>query len=214
LLLYIILMEREPYTIWRSVPEFLADRILAKGDLGFGRARATGCQSGPADCLLAFRNQRRRSPSIAYAGSGRQSCGNREIWGGSVNDATEHAPATIVRWYGRGFRVLWRWKARRRLGRPGIAQNTRDLIREISRANPLWGAPRVHGELIKLGIDVAQSTVATCMSRIRRPPSGSARTCRSARTRRSAGRSSGLVASLPSRCSAAFITATHESDFR
>jgi hypothetical protein len=69
-------------------------------------------------------------------------------------------PDTIVRWHGHGFRALWRWKSRRRLGRSGIAKDMRDLIREISRANPLWGAPRIHGELLKLGIDVAQSTVA------------------------------------------------------
>ena len=62
------------------------------------------------------------------------------------------------------------------LGRPGIAKDLRDLIREISGANPLWGAPRVHGELLKLGIDVAQSTVAKYMSRARRPPSQSWRT--------------------------------------
>ena len=82
-------------------------------------------------------------------------------------------PDTIVRWHRRGFRALWRWKSRRRLGRPGIAKDTRDLIREISCANPLWGAPRVHGELLKLGIDVTQSTVAKYMARTRRPPSQS-----------------------------------------
>ena len=96
------------------------------------------------------------------------------LWPG-VLDSIQ--PDTIVRWHRRGFRALWRWKSRRRLGRPGIAKDTRDLIREISRANPLWGAPpRVHGELLKLGIDVSQSTVAKCMSRIRRPPSQSWRT--------------------------------------
>jgi len=85
-------------------------------------------------------------------------------------------PDTIVRWHRRGFRALWWWKSRRRLGRPGIAKDLRDLIREMSRANPLWGAPRIHGELLKLGIDVAQSTVAKYMSRTRRPPSQSWRT--------------------------------------
>src|SRR5215510_10735992 len=85
-------------------------------------------------------------------------------------------PDTIVRWHRRGFRALWWWKSRHRLGRPGIAKDVRDLIREISRANPLWGAPRVHGELLKLGIDVSQSTVAKYMSRVRRPPSQSWRT--------------------------------------
>jgi hypothetical protein len=98
------------------------------------------------------------------------------LWPGILDSIALIQPDTIVRWHRRGFRALWRWKSRRRLGRPGIANDTRELIREISRANPLWGAPRVHGELLKLGIDVAQSTVAKYMSRIRRPPSQSWRT--------------------------------------
>jgi hypothetical protein len=98
------------------------------------------------------------------------------LWPGILDSVAVLRPDTIVRWHRRGFRALWWWKSRRRLGRPGIAKDIRDLIREISRANPLWGAPRIHGELLKLGIDVAQSTVAKYMSRIRRPPSQSWRT--------------------------------------
>jgi Integrase core domain len=98
------------------------------------------------------------------------------LWPGILDSVAVIRPDTIVRWHRRGFRALWWWKSRRRLGRPGIAKDMRDLIREISRANPLWGAPRIHGELLKLGIDVAQSTVAKYMSRIRRPPSQSWRT--------------------------------------
>jgi hypothetical protein len=98
------------------------------------------------------------------------------LWPGVLDSIAVIQPDTIVRWHRRGFRALWRWKSRRRLGRPDIAKDVRDLIREISRANPLWGAPRVHGELLKLGIDVSQSTVAKYMSRIRRPPSQSWRT--------------------------------------
>jgi transposase InsO family protein len=98
------------------------------------------------------------------------------LWPSVLDSIAVIQPDTIVRWHRLGFRVLWRWKSRRRLGRPGIAKDTRDLIREISRANPLWGAPRVHGELLKLGIDVSQSTVAKYMSRTRRPPSQSWRT--------------------------------------
>ena len=79
-------------------------------------------------------------------------------------------PETLVRWHRRGFRAFWRWKSRSRGGRPAIPRETRDLIREMSRANWLWGAPRIHGELLKLGIDVAQSTVAKYMvKRPRRP---------------------------------------------
>jgi hypothetical protein len=98
------------------------------------------------------------------------------LWPGILDSVAVIQPDTIVRWHRRGFRALWWWKSRRRLGRPGIAKDMRDLIREISRINPLWGAPRIHGELLKLGIDVAQSTVAKYMSRTRRPPSQSWRT--------------------------------------
>jgi len=98
------------------------------------------------------------------------------LWSGVLDSIAVIKPDTIVRWHRRGFRALWRWKSRRRLGRPRIAKDMRDLIREISRANPLWGAPRIHGELLKLGIDVVQSTVAKYMLRTRRPPSQSWRT--------------------------------------
>jgi transposase InsO family protein len=98
------------------------------------------------------------------------------LWPDILDSIAVIQPDTIVRWHRRGFRALWWWKSRRRLGRPGIAKDMRDLIREISRINPLWGAPRIHGELLKLGIDVAQSTVAKYMSRTRRPPSQSWRT--------------------------------------
>src|SRR5438874_7904772 len=74
-------------------------------------------------------------------------------------------PETLVRWHRSGFRLYWRWKSRRRVGRPAVPADIRDLIRTISRDNPLWGAPRIHGELLKLGIDIAQSTVAKYMSR-------------------------------------------------
>src|SRR5215475_3798088 len=63
-------------------------------------------------------------------------------------------PETLVRWHRSGFRLYWRWKSRRRVGRPAVAADIRDLIRTISRDNPLWGAPRIHGELLKLGIDI------------------------------------------------------------
>src|SRR5271163_2564687 len=72
-------------------------------------------------------------------------------------------PETLVRWHRSGFRLYWRWKSRRRVGRPAVPADIRDLIRTISRDNPLWGAPRIHGELLKLGIDIAQSTVAKYM---------------------------------------------------
>ena len=80
-------------------------------------------------------------------------------------------PETVVRWHRRGFWLYWAWKSRRRWGRPAIGRELRDLIRQMSRANPLWGAPRIHGELLKLGLTVSQATVSQYMLRLRRPPS-------------------------------------------
>ena len=85
-------------------------------------------------------------------------------------------PETVVTWHRRGFRLFWTWKSRRRTGRPGVPPDVRALIRELSTTNPLWGAPRIHGELLKLGITVSQSTVAKSMRRRRRPPSQTWRT--------------------------------------
>jgi putative transposase len=78
-------------------------------------------------------------------------------------------PETVIAWHRRGFRLFWRWKSRR-TGRPAVPADERVLIRTMSEANPRWGAPRIHGELLKLGIEVSQSTVAKYMIRHRRPP--------------------------------------------
>jgi transposase InsO family protein len=80
-------------------------------------------------------------------------------------------PDTVIRWHRAGFRSYWRWKSRRRRGRPTVPLEIRRLIREMSTANPLWGAPRIHGELLKLGIDIGQTSVAKYMARRRAPPS-------------------------------------------
>jgi putative transposase len=85
-------------------------------------------------------------------------------------------PETVIGWHRRGLRRFWTWKSRRRCGRPTVPPDVRTLIRTMSAANPLWGAPRIHGELLKLGIDVAQATVAKYMARDRRPPSQTWRT--------------------------------------
>ena len=74
-------------------------------------------------------------------------------------------PETVIRWHRRGFRAYWRWKSWGRVGRPRIDREVRDLIRRMSRENPLWGAPRIHGELLMLGLEVAQSTVVKYMDR-------------------------------------------------
>jgi len=85
-------------------------------------------------------------------------------------------PETVIAWHRQGFRVFWTWKSRRRLGRPTIPLEVRTLIRTMSAANPLWGAPRIHGERVKLGIDISQASVAKYMVRHRRPPSQTWRT--------------------------------------
>ena len=74
-------------------------------------------------------------------------------------------PETLVRWHRAGFRRYWHWKSRSLGGRPKIAADLRILIRRMSAENLLWGAPRIHGELLKLGFDVAQSSVANGMDR-------------------------------------------------
>ena len=75
-------------------------------------------------------------------------------------------PETLVRWHRAGFRRYWRWKSHPLGGRPQIENDLRALIRRISTDNPLWGAPRIHGELLKLGFEVAQSSVAKYMATI------------------------------------------------
>jgi putative transposase len=80
-------------------------------------------------------------------------------------------PETVIAWHRQGFRLWWAWKSRHRLGRPIVSADARTLIRTMAQTNPSWGAPRIHGELLKLGIDVSQATVAKYMGRRRQPPS-------------------------------------------
>ncbi len=99
------------------------------------------------------------------------------IWAGWREPLVIVKPATVVRWHRRAFRLYWRWKGRPDgTGRPAVPLEIRGLIRKMSRANPLWGAPRIHGELGKPGIDISQATVAKYMIRRRKPPSQSWRT--------------------------------------
>ena len=80
-----------------------------------------------------------------------------------LNATTVVRPETILRWHRMGFAAYWRWKSGSPGGRPRITKEVRDLIRRMSLENPLWGATKIHGELLKLGIRVAQSTVSTYM---------------------------------------------------
>lgn len=84
-------------------------------------------------------------------------------------------PETVIRWHREGFRRHWTRKCRSK-GRPVLDPKVRELIRRMSQANPLWGAPRIHGELLKLGIEISQTSVAKYMIRNRKPPSQNWRT--------------------------------------
>jgi len=96
---------------------------------------------------------------------------------GGVRDALAIVkPETVVKWHRAGFHLYWRWKSKARGGRPTVPLEIRKLIREMSIANPLWGAPRIHGELLKLGVDIGQTSVAKYMVRRRDPPSQGWRT--------------------------------------
>jgi len=101
----------------------------------------------------------------------------RRVWADWKSALLIVKPATVIAWHRKGFRLFWSWKIwRGKRGRPTVPQEIRDLIRMLSRNNPLWGAPRIHGELLKLGIEVSQATVGKYMVRQQRPPSQSWRT--------------------------------------
>ena len=81
-------------------------------------------------------------------------------------------PATAIAWHRKGFRLFWTWKIRHgHVGRPAVPLDVRNLIRTMSRENPTCGAPRIHGELLKLGIDIGETSVSKYMVRRRKPPS-------------------------------------------
>jgi transposase InsO family protein len=94
------------------------------------------------------------------------------IWKDWASSLILVKPDTVVRWHRKGFRLYWARKSRqKRKGRPAITPEIRELVRKMSRANPLWGAPRVHGELLKLGFEISQATVSKYMLRRRDLPS-------------------------------------------
>jgi transposase InsO family protein len=103
--------------------------------------------------------------------------GLSRIWSDWRSALTIVKPETVVAWHRAGFRLFWTWKVRRgQPGRPVISREVRDLIRQMCRENPGWGAPRIHGELLKLGIDIGESSVSKYMVRSRKPPSQTWRT--------------------------------------
>jgi len=81
-------------------------------------------------------------------------------------------PETVIGWHRKGFRLYWTWKSRRcRGGRPPFPRDVRALISRMSRENPLWSAPWIHGELLKVGIEVSEATVSKYLARLPKPPS-------------------------------------------
>jgi transposase InsO family protein len=99
------------------------------------------------------------------------------LWHGWAEAVLLVKPETVIRWQRTGFRLFWTWKSRRPgPGRPAVAPEFRALIRTMARANPLWGAPRIHGELQKLGLEISQATVSKYLVRRRTPPSQTWRT--------------------------------------
>ncbi len=99
------------------------------------------------------------------------------LWSGLTDAVSVVQPATVIRWQRSAFQLFWAWKSGRNgPGRPAVAPEVRALIRQMSRANPLWGAPRIHGELQKVGIEISQATVSKYVVRPKRPPSQTWRT--------------------------------------
>jgi len=97
-----------------------------------------------------------------------------QLWSGWRSALAIVKPETVIAWHRRGSRLYWRWKSRH--AQPSVSREVIELIHRMSFANPRWGAPRIHGELQKLGFELSESTVAKYMVRHRRPPSQTWRT--------------------------------------
>src|ERR1700692_3947338 len=126
--------------------------------------------------ILVLRHQlnvlRRKSPQrITFSAFDRIVFAGLYVLVPSILDALKIVkPDTVIRWHRAGFRAYWCWKSRARGGRPSTPAEIRQLIREMSIANPLWGAPRIHGELLKLGVEIGETSVAKYMAKRRDPP--------------------------------------------
>ena len=115
---------------------------------------------------------RRAPPRLRLLGSDRALLiWMTRLWPSLLGAVQVVQPETILRWHRAGFKMFWRWKSCNRAGRPRIDRGLRDLIRRMSSENPLWGASRIHGELLMLGFEVAQSTVSKYMARPSKLPS-------------------------------------------
>jgi transposase InsO family protein len=138
--------------LFRSRASLVAEILVLRHQINIQRRKSPRRQTFSATDRLIFAGLYRLAPTI-------------------LNAVAIIKPETVIKWHRAGFRSYWRWKSRRRGGRPTVPPGIRKLIREMSIANPLWGAPRIHGELLKLGIDVGQTSVAKYMVKRREPPS-------------------------------------------
>jgi hypothetical protein len=138
--------------LFRSPTALQAEILILRHQLNVLRRRSPRCVALSSVDRLVFVGLCRLAPEVLDA-------------------LTILQPETVIRWHRAGFRSHWRWKSRSRGGRPKTPVDNRQLIRQMSVANPLWGAPRIHGELLKLGINVGQTTVAKYMAKRRLPPS-------------------------------------------
>lgn len=141
----------------------------------------------PQPCSPSARNRRPAPPTRCAHGSVKRPklnvtdrvlwAGLYQIWADWRSALVIVKPETVIAWHRKGFRLFWAWKVRHgQPGRPPVSKETRELIRRMNRENPLWGAPRIHGELLKLGIDVGETSVGKYMVRRRKPPSQTWRT--------------------------------------
>jgi len=120
-------------------------------------------------------------------------------------------PETVIAWHRKGFSLIWTWKSRHgQSGRPRISKEIRELVRTMSNANVLWGAPRIHGELLKLGIDVSQATVSKYMVRHPKPPSQAWRAFLKNHTKQLASIDFFTVPTLTFRILYVFVVLSHE----
>jgi transposase InsO family protein len=138
--------------LFRSRASLLAEILVLRHQLNIQRRRLPKRQTFSAKDRLIFAVLYWSAPTV-------------------INALAVVKPETVIKWHRAGFKLYWCWKSRRGGGRPVVLLETRQLIREMSIANPLWGAPRIHGELLKLGFDIGQTSVAKYMVRRRGAPS-------------------------------------------
>ena len=152
----------QPMRLLKAVLVFLRAMLILKADLAIENL---ALRQQLAVCRQSVKRPRLRPRDRAF-----WACLSR-LWPDWRHALVIVQPETVIKWHRLGFRLYWRWKSRTgKVGRPCIDREMRDLIRRMSRENPIWGAPRILSELRLLGYDVAESTVAKYMVRLRKPP--------------------------------------------